>query len=178
MPRSCRAVFNVAVALAAGCLGGSPTSFSPEHDDRAMETIASSWSSSGSATELSLCEDLTVELGDNGCHYGHQVRGGGRGLRHEHEGGIGCGGCPLDTGAAVKGTFSSASLGTVEVAGTIHLQSAYHDDPYEFPYHVDLHCVTGQCTLSGILNEDGSLELDVDGVLPVTLARTAAAACP
>lgn len=143
-----------------------------------METIASSWSSGGSMTELSLCEDLTVELGDDGCRYGHQVRGGGRGLRHEHEGGIGCGGCSLGTAAAVKGTLSSVGLGTVAVVGTINLKSAYNDDPYEFPYHVDLHCVTGQCTLSGIVNEDGSLELDVDDALPVTLARTGRAVCP
>lgn len=174
--------FNIAVALAAGCISGEPVMYSPEDDDEAMATIASSWAVSSPTISLSLCEDVTAELGENSCQIKHQVRGGGRGTRHEFPGGGGCGGCALATIAAVTGTLSAPGLqGPVAVAGQVRLQSAYHS-PYEFPYHIELHCTAGTpCSVSGTLNEDGSIEIGVStapDLGPVELARSGAAACP
>ena len=178
---------NLAIVLLAGCIPGETASYSPEEDDTAIAAIESSWSGSSPALSLSLCEDVNAPEPDNTCQVQHAVRGGGRGRRHEESNGsIGCGGCPFAAAAFVRGTASGTGLpgtGTVAVAGEITLSSFSADDPYAFPYHVELRCVDpGQtCSLFGTLNEDGTLELTSSAdatATPVALARTGTATCP
>jgi hypothetical protein len=181
--RFVRVLRNLAIVLAAGCIGPE-ASYSPEEDDAAIAAVASTWSASSPALSLSLCEDVDAPEPDNTCQVEHAVRGGGRGRRHEERhGSVGCGGCPFGAAAFVRGTVSGAGLaGTAAVAGEVTLGS-FTDDPYAFPYHVELRCVDpGQdCFLTGTLHEDGTLELTTSpdfNAPAVTLARTGAATCP
>ena len=172
-----RLLCHLAIVLGSGCLLGDEVSYSPQEDDAAIVAIASTWV--GASFSLSLCEDLDAPEPDNTCQVDHAVRGGGRGRRHvETHGGVGCGGCPYEAVAFVRGAASGTGLpGTVAVEGEITLGRTPDDEPYAFPYLVQLRCVTpGQtCALSGTLSEDGTLELTVDVDLSsasVTLPRT------
>ena len=183
--RSLRALRNLALVLAAGCIPGEEASYSPEEDDAAIAAVASTWSASSPAISLSLCEDVNAPEPDNTCQVEHVVRGGGRGRRHEERhSSVGCGGCPFGAAAFVQGTISGIGMaGTAAVAGEIAMGRAVDGDAYAFPYHVTLQCVDpGQdCFLTGFLHEDGTLELDgisSQGASTVTLARTGAATCP
>jgi len=151
------------VALAAtGCLSDS-VEYEPRRDDIAMAEIASVWVQDGDQRAvLSLCEDVTVpDRNPADCQVEHIVRGGGRGIAHEEShGGVGCGGCPFDNVAYVRGTAEGGGLtGKVAVVGTVQLSATADDDPYAYPYDFDLKCQdkTTPCSITGTLTRDGRL---------------------
>ena len=177
-----RALRSLGFVLIVGCLGDS-VSYAPADDDAAIAAIESSWSATGSDLVVTLCEDVDAPPSDNDCQVEHVVRGDGRGEAHtEEHGGVGCGGCPFAAAAFVKGTVSGAGLPTpVSVTGEITLSATADDDPYAFPYDVQLRCDApgATCSFFGTLFEDGTLELAGGATLPAgPLARTGAASCP
>jgi hypothetical protein len=166
--------------LVVGCLSDT-ASYSPEDDTMAMTAIESTWSSGDLV--VSLCEDVTApDADENDCDVEHVVRGDGRGREHsEDHGGVGCGGCPFSAVAFVKGTVSGGGLPTpVSVTGEITLSATSSDDPYAYPYDVQLRCDAPgtSCTFYGTLDENGMLEIRSGSVAAATLGRTAPASCP
>ena len=172
--------FHVLVIVFAGCLGDS-VSYSPEQDDDAINAIVYEFRAPGAAgLSVALCEDLDAVEDPSSCQVQHTVRGGGRGRSHEAEqGGVGCGGCPFATVAFVKGTVSGGSFSAPQaVTGEVTLGYGTGDDPYGFPYRVTLTCEgTPSCYLTGMLEEDGSLQITAGGA-EVGLVRGAEASCP
>jgi hypothetical protein len=172
--------FHVLVIVFAGCLGDT-VSYSPQEDDDAINAIVYQFSAPGTAgLTVALCEDVDAVEDTNNCQVQHTVRGGGRGRRHEEDqGGVGCGGCPFATVAFVTGTVSGGSFTAPQkVKGEVTLGYGTSDDPYAFPYRVTLTCEgTPGCYLTGMLEEDGSLEITTPNA-EVTLVRGAEASCP
>lgn len=172
--------FQVVVIVAAGCLSDT-VSYSPQRDDDAINAIVHIFAApnTGGIT-LALCEDLDAVEDTNTCQVQHTVRGGGRGRRHEAESsGGGCGGCPLATVAFVTGTVSGGTFTTPQmVKGEITLGTGTGDDPYGFPYRVTLSCEgMPTCFFTGMLEEDGSLQITSSGA-EIVLARGGEASCP
>ena len=145
-----------------GCLP-QEVGYSPEKDDAAMAVILGEFD--GEGLNLMLCEDVAAaeEQPNGDCQVDHVVRAGGLGERHrEDHSGIGCGGCPFDVVAFVRGQVDGGPFAEpAAVSGRVHLQSGYDDRPYAFPYYVDLYCddEASPCSLGGTLHEDGRLEL-------------------
>lgn len=172
--------FHALVIVFAGCLSDS-VSYSPQRDDDAINAIVYVFAAPGAGgLTVALCEDPDAVEDANTCQVQHTVRGGGRGRRHEEEsGGVGCGGCPFATVAFVTGTVSGGTFTTPQmVKGEITLGYGTGDDPYAFPYRVTLSCEgTPSCYLTGMLEEDGSLQITSSGA-EVVLARGGEASCP
>jgi hypothetical protein len=174
-----RFVVRVLLFTLFGCLSDD-VAYSPEQDDDAMTSITQSWSSA--SMTMSLCEDIAAIEDDNTCQVAHVVRGGGRGKRHVATHGGGCGGCPFANVAYVKGTVTG-SAGPMEVVGEVSLASHGNDDPYEFPYDIDLRCTSTEspCSIGARLLANGTIEvIDPNDYRTVidTLAPAGAAACP
>jgi len=176
----------VLIIIGAGCLSDT-ASYTPAKDDEAMAAIAKVFAAPGTGgLTVSLCEDVDAIEDTNNCQVGHTVRGGGRGRRHDQDsGGIGCGGCQYHTVAYVKGTVSGGPLaGPRAVTGEIQL--GLGENPYGFPYDVDLDCddTPSTCQLTGTLAEDGSLQLTFSdnmsaaNTVTVDLTAVGEAACP
>jgi hypothetical protein len=170
----------VAVLVAGAACLRDTASYSPERDDAAMRAIASEFAEAGTpALALSLCEDVAASRGFTPeCRYQHVVQGDGRGLAHEESHSeIGCGGCLFRVVAFVVGTVSGGPfVAPASVRGTVTLQSGHDEDPYGFPWGLDLRCEdpAAPCVVTGALRPGGALELTVsltDGA-GVTLSRT------
>ncbi len=167
-----RPPFLIAGMVLVACLDPA-TSFDPAQDDTAVSAVTRNWSGSGAT--LSLCEDVAVAASTpaSGCQIANVARGGGLGVTHSQARG-GCGGCPLDNVAYVTGTVSSSTLppGTA-VSGQVDLGNGYDDDPYAFPYTLELTCTDPslECRITGTLEADGSLNLSIDdgGIASTTL---------
>ena len=184
--------FAVFTLAALACYqAGYESSYSPEEDDAAMAAIASAWGEPGGLT-LTLCEDVAraPEWTGPDCQVEHLVRGGGLGARHteRHDASCVAGGCPFSTAAWVSGTASGAGLvGDVPVTGTVWLQNSYEEDPYGFPFALDLACddADAPCRIFGELDAAGAvgatLVLGPSGPGQAetrhALARTGAAVC-
>lgn len=174
----------VLVVLAAGCLSDS-VEYTPEQDIQAFDDIARAWSAPDGLA-LSLCEDPTAPGPDpdDTCQIEHVVRADGSAPADREEHGGGCGGCPFSNVAYVRGTLSGTGLTEpVTVTGLIGLGRGAGDDPYEYPYSVDLTCAApADCGLSGSLDPDGTLTieyfhgLDVSGT-SFTFAPAGQASC-
>jgi hypothetical protein len=181
------------IAFLVACESDAVGRYSSEADDVAMGAIASTWSEPGGLT-LTLCEDVersAAWTGPDDCVVDHVVRGGGLGMNHveRHDLGMGCGGCSYDVVAWVTGTVSGPGLaGDVRVSGNVWLQSARDDDPYGYPYTLDLTCdgAVQACLITGSLDSDGSIRstlvLDPSGgertETPYALSRVGVAVCP
>ena len=149
--------------LLTGCLPDG-VGYSPEKDDEAMQTILSEFGNAD--MNLSLCEDLeTAGAQANGdCQIDHVVRAGGLGEKHHEEhSNIGCGGCPFELVAFVRGQVVGGPFAEpTPVRGQVHLQTyGASDRPYSFPYYVHVTCEDEAypCSLEGTLYEDGRFEL-------------------
>ncbi len=186
--RRLRVTLSVLAAAASGACMSHTVRYSPERDDAAMAAIANTFAESGAGDlVLSLCEDVAASEGWRpGCRYQHVVQGGGRGLAHEEDvGGVGCGHCFFWVIAYVQGTVDGGPFAQpTAVRGSVNLRSGYDDDPYGFPYYLDLNCDgTDPCHLQGPLDAAGAIDLQVTvGTTSTTsqqmLARQAPAACP
>jgi hypothetical protein len=150
------------------CGGGDPPEFGPQRDDAAMRAIEKCWlPKNQGGLVLSLEEDLdAAALAENGsCQVEHVVRAGGKGETHRGtDTGNGCGGCPMDVVAYVRGEAEEGPFdGTVEVTGQVILGSNYEADPYEFPYLIELDAVEGDTLyrIEGELYEDGTVRVSV-----------------
>ncbi|HEY4055344.1 MAG TPA: hypothetical protein VGM39_02005, partial [Kofleriaceae bacterium] len=158
-----------ALVLVVGCLTGS-VDYSPEQDAQAFDEIARSYSTQ--SLQLSLCEDTTVSWspGGNTCQIEHVVRGDGGAEQHETRG-AGCGGCPFENIAYVRGTLNAPNHPEpLAIRGEVHLGT--NADPYEYPYYVQVDCVGDTpCSLSGQLEADGTLTVDYGNIAGVTQSQ-------
>ena len=121
------------------CGGGSAPEYGPTEDDQAMSNIGRCWLPPGEeGLVITLEED--VELSETvqnlGCEVEHVVRGEGLGEPHQGTASsVGCGGCPMDVVAHVKGTVEGGPFPeTFTVTGRVVLGSNYDESPYEYPY--------------------------------------------
>jgi hypothetical protein len=171
------------LALAAGCLTDS-VEYTPQRDIQAFDEIERAWSTSG-GLQLSLCEDRSAPGPDvaNTCQIEHVVRGDGSAPAHSEPRGGGCGGCPFENVAYVRGTVSGGGLAQpLVITGTIYLGGA-GSDPYDYPYNIGLSCAApASCELYGQLEADGTLAIDSVTGLDIThaslaFAPTGRAAC-
>ncbi len=166
--------------------------FTADSDTAAMAAVESAWSEAGGVS-LTLCEDVTRSDASppDGCVVDHVVRGGGAGQNHcaSHPGGCGAGGCPYGNVAYVHGTAEGFPLsGAAAVSGRVHLQWGYADDPYAYPYRIELSCDDpgAPCTINGTLAGDGRVEVALTIGAPGSsgsethhvLDRTGPATCP
>ena len=138
-----------------------------------MDELQSSWeSSTGDVIQLNLCENREMSDAWNeeegGCQEEHVVRGGARGIEHKEQevSGIGCGGCPFQVLAYVKGTVQGGPFSqATEVSGSVSLGDLYDVDKiFQYPYLVYLSCSGDNpaCfSLNGELYEDGHLDLEI-----------------
>jgi hypothetical protein len=170
------------------CLEQS-VSYSPEADDRAMASITRAWTQAGGDLAIELCEDLAAPaVPSNDCQVENVVRGGGRGTSHSESRGGGCGGCPFDNLAYVKGSVSGGGFAApARVTGSVYVGDGHSgDDPYSYPYTILLSCddAAAPCRIEGTLEADGSLHVTTERdseVAPATeveLTPTGAASCP
>ena len=141
------------VVLAVACLTHT-VQITPQKDDAVVAVGAQMWTS-GMDT-LSLCEDMAAEatMTEDGCEIAHVVRGGDRTTARSKDVGGGCGGCPLENTLFVTGTLKGMA-----VTGKIAVGDFYEDDPYKFPYTIELQCTdkTIGCSFSGNLGADGKI---------------------
>ena len=178
--RLSRRTAQLSLILVVGCLGADWVAYSPEQDDEMMAALTRVWSAD--TLTVSLCEDVAAPESDNTCQVEHVIRGGGRGRRHEeYHGNVGCGGCPYDAVAYVKGTVSGGSFTTpVAVVGEVYPGfEAPAERPYAYPFRVVLRCRDGGCAFDGFVQEDGRLQLiDSSSNATTELAPGGAASCP
>ncbi|HEY4182157.1 MAG TPA: hypothetical protein VGM90_35180 [Kofleriaceae bacterium] len=151
-----------ALVIVVGCLGKT-ADYSPDQDVQAFDEIARTYRADG-GFELSLCEDVTAPGRDesNTCVIEHVVRGDGSAPKDSESHGGGCGGCPFDNVAYVRGVVSGTGLAQpLSVTGTVYLGAGAGADPYDYPYNVELACAApAMCSLSGQLDEHGILTID------------------
>lgn len=155
----------VALALFATCV--SHVSYTAADDAAAMTSIARTFVD-GNGDSIAIVEDVQDEPADipGDCQVANVVRGGGRGADHMESGGggVGCGGCTFVNLAFVRATVTAGGLTGADVTGRIGLGTSYDDDPYAFPYDVNLECTDPAmpCEVTGTLDENGALDADVD----------------
>lgn len=159
----------IAAFVLTACSSGS-FHFTADQDAAVIVELETVWSESvAGGFVLTLCEDR--ERSDawsypGGCQEAHVVRGGGRGLDHKEDeaSGIGCGGCPFDVVALVRGTLAGGSLAEpVELEGRV-IFGDLHDvgGIYDYPYRLNVICLGefAACkSIGGELFEDGRLEM-------------------
>lgn len=175
------------LAVGAGCLTDSVT-YTRQQDTLAIVAIESHWTIAGGGS-LQLCELITTHDEDDTCAVDHVVHSGDNSIPSSHERG-GCGGCPLAVQAPVFGSIDLGDgSGPRAVQGVVNLQSGYDDDPYAFPYQLDLSCVddANPCTIGGTLDGFGGVHVEYydapagQAIRPdvtLDLARVGPAACP
>jgi hypothetical protein len=165
--------------------------FSADSDTVAMAAIESAWSEAGGLS-LTLCEDVARSDASpqDGCVVDHVVRGAGAGQDQctSHPDGCGAGGCPYENVAYVRGTAGGSPIsGAVAVSGRVDLQWGYADDPYAYPYRLELSCDDpgAPCSINGTLESDGRVDVALTIGPPGSgsethhvLDRTGAATCP
>ncbi|MDX2089446.1 MAG: hypothetical protein SFX73_16455 [Kofleriaceae bacterium] len=173
------------LVLGVGCLSDS-VHYTHEQDTEALSTNERAWTAPG-GLNLSLCEDVSVpDTEENDCQVQHVVRGDNRGREHEEStGGVGCGGCPFANVAYVRGTVSGGTFAQpVTVTGTVSLGYAAGDDPYDYPYAVDMQCMApADCSLGGMLEADGTVNITFaeglgDAGAQLVFTPGGAASCP
>jgi hypothetical protein len=191
--RSVRLRWGLIAALALVACGSATIQFTPAQDDAIMLELASVYTAGTDGPSLVLCEDRVRSRAWNDpgdCQEAHVVRGDGRGVEHKENepSGIGCGGCPFDVLAYVRGTWTGAPFAEpVEVEGEVRLGDLYSvPEIFSHPYTFELRCV-GQspacAAISGQLDDAGQLVLTVyadydnPNGAPVTFQTGDAAIC-
>ncbi len=163
-------IMMILIAALVAC-GTSSITFTEKKDQSVMDELESVWENpEQDAIVLTLCEDKEMSDkwdGQESCQESHVVRGEGRSIEHteQESSGVGCGGCPFEVLAYVKGTIEGGPFSqAASVAGSVSFGDIYDVDKiFTYPYHVYLTC-TGDApacfSVSGELFEDGHLELE------------------